>query len=97
MSAEDKPSSDSKARMRPFLHSESEDASGDTLWNRYFDVVEAEDKSSIERWQGSTNGLLTFVSCSLPSLECYLLYHIDRHICCDRGNFSIPELCTAPA
>ncbi|VDC06372.1 unnamed protein product [Peniophora sp. CBMAI 1063] len=44
----------------PFLKSFEEDASGDALWRHYLKVVKGEDEASVESWNGSTEGLLTF-------------------------------------
>lgn len=51
----------SSARRRPFAESKPEDKAGDGLWEAYLDAVEDEDKASVESWNGSTTGILTFV------------------------------------
>ncbi|KZV67663.1 hypothetical protein PENSPDRAFT_583552, partial [Peniophora sp. CONT] len=62
----------------PFLHSRSEDVSGDDLWKRYLDVVGEEDKASIERWQGSTSGLLTFTGIFAATVATFLTQSFEQ-------------------
>lgn len=46
---------------RPFAESNPLDKAGDGLWQHYLATVDAEDLADVERWNGSTTGILTFV------------------------------------
>ena len=52
----------SASRQRVFAESKPEDKAGDGLWATYLDSVEDEDRASVESWNGSTTGILAFVS-----------------------------------
>ncbi|KZV60482.1 hypothetical protein PENSPDRAFT_644258, partial [Peniophora sp. CONT] len=63
----------SKGRQRPFAESRPEDKSGDDLWNAYLDAVEGEDKASVESWNGSTTGILTFTGLFAATVAAFVI------------------------
>ncbi|VDC06377.1 unnamed protein product [Peniophora sp. CBMAI 1063] len=64
---------ESKSRHRPFAKSRPEDEAGDGLWDTYLDAVESEDKASIESWNGSTTGILTFTGLFAATTAAFII------------------------
>ncbi|KZV74610.1 hypothetical protein PENSPDRAFT_572787, partial [Peniophora sp. CONT] len=63
----------SEARRRPFAKSRPEDEVGDGLWNAYLDTVEGEDEASVESWNGSTAGILTFTGLFAATVAAFVI------------------------
>ncbi|VDC05241.1 unnamed protein product [Peniophora sp. CBMAI 1063] len=63
----------SSARGRPFAESKPEDKAGDGLWEAYLDGVEDEDKAIVERWNGSTTGILTFTGLFAATVAAFVI------------------------
>ncbi|VDC02121.1 unnamed protein product [Peniophora sp. CBMAI 1063] len=60
----------SAAHQRPFAESPPDKKSGDGMWKAYLDAVEDEDKASVESWNGSTTGILTFTGLFAATVTC---------------------------
>ncbi|VDC06599.1 unnamed protein product [Peniophora sp. CBMAI 1063] len=65
------------SRRRPFAESKPEEKAGDGLWGAYLDAVDAEDKASVESWNGSTTGILTFAGLFAATVAAFVIesYH----------------------
>ncbi|KZV72881.1 hypothetical protein PENSPDRAFT_603611, partial [Peniophora sp. CONT] len=61
------------SRRRPFAESKPEDRAGDGLWEAYLDAVDAEDKASVESWNGSTTGILTFTGLFAATVAAFVI------------------------
>ncbi|KZV60790.1 hypothetical protein PENSPDRAFT_593668, partial [Peniophora sp. CONT] len=63
----------SAARRRPFAQSKPEDKVGEGLWEAYLDAVEDQDKASVESWNGSTTGILTFTGLFAATVAAFVI------------------------
>ncbi|VDC06371.1 unnamed protein product [Peniophora sp. CBMAI 1063] len=63
----------SASQRRPFAPSKEADKVGDGLWDAYLDAVEDDDKASVESWNGSTTGILTFTGLFAATVAAFVL------------------------
>ncbi|KZV68154.1 hypothetical protein PENSPDRAFT_754368 [Peniophora sp. CONT] len=61
------------ARRRPFAESQPDDKCGDAMWETYLAAVEDEDKASVESWNGSTTGILTFTGLFAATVAAFVI------------------------
>ncbi|KZV71246.1 hypothetical protein PENSPDRAFT_578145, partial [Peniophora sp. CONT] len=66
-------SSEEPFDVLPFAKSLPEDAAGDGLWKSYLKAVKGEDEASVESWNGSTQGILTFAGLFSAAVATFLV------------------------